>query len=213
MQVPISFTMRSPNEIVFDNEHPFSLFHNGQTYEVGPAQPIYFEDDGDYVLRAVGDEHYIGKIMTFTAADRVPDDGSDEDRIVINKQAQIAQIRADLVSRIDTEAEAIRGRFITLGSGQSMVYAEKRREAEAYMADNDIDLDEIPHLVAEAAMNEIPIAEQAQIVLTMAQQWRAISAAIELRRLAAKKAVAEAQTLTALAAITWDWNDIVPGGL
>lgn len=208
MQVPISYVMISPNEIVFDNEHPFHLHHNGQTYEVQPAQPIYFEDAGDYVLRAIGDENYIERVMKFTAVDRVPDDGSDEDRIVINKQVEINRVRAELVSRIDSEAEMIRGRFITLGSGQSMVYAEKRREAEAYMADNDIDLDEIPHLAAEAAMNEIPIAEQAQIVLTMAEQWRAISAAIEMKRLGAKKAVAEAQTLTALAAITWDWSDV-----
>lgn len=213
MPIPVSFTMRSPNEILFDNEYPFFIHHNGQTYEVQPAQPIYFEDAGDYVLRAIGDENYIERVMKFTAADRVPDDGSDGDRIVINKQVEINRVRADLVSRIDSEAEMIRGRFITLGSGQSIVYAEKRREAEAYMADNDIDLDEIPHLAAEAAMNEIPIAEQAQIVLTMAEQWRAISAAIEFKRLGAKKAVAEVQTLTALAAITWDWNDIVPGGI
>ncbi|RWM27909.1 MAG: hypothetical protein EOR77_30790 [Mesorhizobium sp.] len=111
---------------------------------------------------------------------------------------------------IDAQAENVRSRFITLGSGQAMVYQQKRLEAEAYMADPEIAPGEIPHLVREAALNDIPLFDQAVIVLTMAEQWKVVSSYIEDFRLAAKKAVALATTPAAIdVAKQIDWSPIM----
>ncbi|MBD9544240.1 hypothetical protein IB276_32875 [Ensifer sp. ENS04] len=110
---------------------------------------------------------------------------------------------------IDTAAEQERGKYLTLGSGQAMVYDQKRREAEEFIANPEISDGEIPHLVAEAAKNQISKYDQAVIYLTMRQQWLTISPIIETKRLAAKSAVAAAQTPTEIEqAQIIDWTEL-----
>ena len=124
----------------------------------------------------------------------------------------LAPLRAQALLDIDAQAETVRGFFITPGSGQALVYDQKRAEAETYMADPAAQHSEIPHLVSEAAMNGISLFDQAVDYLTMRQMWLTISPAIEMRRLAAKAAVASAQTPAAIAvAGSIDWSDIAPG--
>ncbi len=106
----------------------------------------------------------------------------------------IAALRLAATTAIDIAAEQERGKYLTLGSGQAMVYDQKRREAEEFIANPEISEGEIPHLVAEAAKNGVPKFDQAVIYLTMRQQWLTISPIIETKRLAAKAAVMAAQT-------------------
>ncbi|WP_276122577.1 hypothetical protein [Pararhizobium qamdonense] len=118
-------------------------------------------------------------------------------------------IKIAALADIDTQAEAVRGRFMTLGSGQAMVYDQKRDEAETFMENPDIAPGLIPHLVSESVMNGISPFDQAVIYLTMRQIWLTVSPVIEERRLAAKTAVAAATTPAAIyEAQSIDWSDL-----
>ncbi|TPJ51657.1 MULTISPECIES: hypothetical protein [unclassified Mesorhizobium] len=119
----------------------------------------------------------------------------------------LTPLRAAAVEKIDNSAGEVRKLFITSVPGQEMVYQQKRVEAELLMAQLDISPSEIPHITAEAALNGITPYDQAVIVLTMSEQWTAISAQIETMRLAAKAAVAQATNPAAIEqASNVDWS-------
>jgi len=110
----------------------------------------------------------------------------------------LAALRADAIRKIDREAERYRRHFITPGSGQIMAYQQKLVEARAAIADPPAPESEIPHIVAEAAVDGVSIAEKAAEIIATFEQWQAVSAGIEAKRLGAKKAVAEATTAEAI---------------
>lgn len=110
----------------------------------------------------------------------------------LNLTRNLTLTRIEAWATIDAEAERVRGKFMTLGSGQAMVYDQKRREAETFMANQGVSPEEIPHLTTESAMNGISIFDQAVIYLTMSEQWLTVSPMIENLRLAAKAAVGNA---------------------
>ncbi|RUU75711.1 hypothetical protein [Mesorhizobium sp. M7A.F.Ca.MR.362.00.0.0] len=119
----------------------------------------------------------------------------------------LAPLRAAANTKIDDGAGEVRKRFITAVPGQEMVYQQKRLEAEQLMANPDIATAEIPHIAAEAALNNITSYDQAVVVLTMSEQWTTVSAQIETMRLAAKAAVARAANPAAIEqAATIDWS-------
>jgi hypothetical protein len=125
----------------------------------------------------------------------------------LNLAKDLTPLKAAAVARIDADAEAVRGNFITLGAGQAMVYQQKRVEAEAYIADPQIAPAEIPHIVREAEMNDISLFDQAVIILTMSENWKTVSAVIENLRLGAKRAVEAASSPAAIdQAGNIDWS-------
>lgn len=133
----------------------------------------------------------------------------------LNLTKDLAPLREAARNRIDEAAEMTRGRYLTPGSGQAMVYDQKRREAESYMikttAGDPIVNAEFPHLYAEATKNEITMYDQAVIHLTMAQLWLTISPMIEMMRLSAKDAVTAAMTPAAIqAAAEVNWPSLAP---
>jgi hypothetical protein len=112
-------------------------------------------------------------------------------------------IRTPLLRRIDAEAEACRGRFITAGSGQAITYFAKQQEAVAFIADASAS---VPILTAEAAAIGVTVAELAAEVSTAAVAWLTIGAKIEAARRGAKKAITDASDILAMttaAAINW----------
>ncbi|WP_426126342.1 hypothetical protein [Pararhizobium sp. PWRC1-1] len=118
--------------------------------------------------------------------------------------------RADAVSKIDRDAEAYRLRFITNGSGQVMAYQQKLSEAKAKLADDGIADTAIPHIVAEAAVDGVTLAEKAEQIVATFEGWQIVSASIERKRMGAKKAVAAAETaetITAAAAVNWEASE------
>jgi hypothetical protein len=130
-----------------------------------------------------------------------------------NIQKGLATIKAELNAQIDAEAGFARQLFISTGAGQEMVYAAKQTEAELIAADpgqgaNVADT-ETPHLTREAATNGVTRYDMAVVVLTVRQQWAAVSPLIEDRRLTTKAKVAAAFTVAeARAASQVDWSDI-----
>ena len=128
----------------------------------------------------------------------------------IDRRVDLTRLRGDLINRIDADTEKVRGHFITLGAGQSMVYAQKRAEAEAWSANPDLPPSEIPHLYAEAQAFGVEVIDVVADVLTLAEQWKSVSAIIESRRLEAKERVRSAQTVAEIrAAATIDWTDVL----
>jgi hypothetical protein len=103
--------------------------------------------------------------------------------------------RLSAARMIDETAEIVRSRYITLGSGQAMVYQQKKLEAELVAADAGINPSLVPHIAYEAGLNQIPLLDQAAIVLTMAEQWKMVSAYIEMARLGAKAQIATLATV------------------
>lgn len=200
-------TTISPHEISLGNTAPMKLFYNSAQYDLAANQTIYMEDPGLYAFQVIEDADYIAFYASVTVPDRKPNDGANPNRLVFNMQAEIAAAKKTACDRIDTAAGALREQYITCVPGQAMVYEQKRREAEAYQANKDIDHAEIPHLVAEAAMNKITLDAQATTYITMANQWTALSAQIEVKRLAGKDAVNACDSVAAVQAVSSvDWS-------
>lgn len=128
----------------------------------------------------------------------------------IDRRADLSRLRDDLINRVDADTEEVRGHFITLGAGQSMVYAQKRAEAEVWSANPDVPPSEVPHLYAEANAFGVEVIDIVADVLTLAEQWKSVSAVIESRRLEAKERLRNAQTVADLRAAAFiDWTDIL----
>jgi hypothetical protein len=109
-------------------------------------------------------------------------------------------LRAAAVLKVDRSAEAYRMQFITPGFGQVMAYQQKLEEARGKLANSSIANDKIPHIVAEAEADGMTAIEKAQQIVDTFAAWQHISAGVEAKRMAAKKAVGLAETATAIAA-------------
>ena len=110
------------------------------------------------------------------------------------------------ITTIDTEAEAVRLRYVTPGAAQQLVYEAKRNEAVALAADQSPDPADYPLLAAEIGITASTLTDVGAAVLLTAAQWRNVAAAIERLRLGAKQAVAAATTIAAVhaaAAVAW----------
>lgn len=123
--------------------------------------------------------------------------------------ASLSDVKATLSRQIDAEAERVRASIITLGAGQAMVYDQKRREAETYLADPAVALEAIPHIVDEAAVRGISVADMAGIVMASAMLWIELSKRIERIRVGHKLDVeAAASSQDARAAAFIDWSPV-----
>lgn len=127
--------------------------------------------------------------------------------------ASLASTKKTLCADIDALADDARGRHITVGSAQSMVYVQKAAEADAYKAAAyPSSTSSYPMLAAEAAATNQTAQQVADAVIAARDAWVATSGSIEAIRVPAKTAInaaadrAAAQTAhdnakTALAAI------------
>lgn len=107
---------------------------------------------------------------------------------------------------VDEEAEAFRMQYLTPGAGQAMVYIVKEQEARAIRSNAGGD---VPHLAAEARARGISVHDMAQLVISKADGWRELSAAIEGQRIAAKVAIESAKTVgDVVEASNVDWEAV-----
>ena len=121
----------------------------------------------------------IGDVLTNGALpDNTPPEPDPAEVLAATKEAALVQI--------DTAAEAERGKYITSGSGQAMVYQQKQAEALAFLSEAE---GPFPHLEAEVGITAPTVRDVAETVLAMETQWVQISAAIESTRLAAKAVI------------------------
>lgn len=110
----------------------------------------------------------------------------------ISHNADLQKNRTMYKKRVDELAEKERGNYITLGSGQSMMYEQKLKESEAYLADQEIPLYEVPHIYNESQVIGDTVFNVAATVVYMAEQWKQISSLIEGNRLRLKQELDEA---------------------
>lgn len=123
-------------------------------------------------------------------------------------EVDLDAVKVEAVAKVDRAAEAYRMNFITPGFGQVMTYQQKLAEARAYLADTSIEDSAIPHVVAEAAATGQSKQEVADEIVATFDSWQALSAVIEGKRMAAKAAIAAAETVEAVnAAANVSWSD------
>lgn len=106
--------------------------------------------------------------------------------------------RSQAKRSIDAAAEDCRLLWVTSGSGQAMVYQEKRAEAVRWQAEGG-DPSGYPILSASVGVEAVDLDGVAALVLGTTASWLLIAASIERLRLTAKKAVD--------AAVTWEGID------
>lgn len=116
------------------------------------------------------------------------------------------QIKQNLKTLIDNDAETQRLKYITNGVGQSMTYTEKVNQAaaysKAYMA-NKADPENVPAptdgeyslLASSLGIDGNTLLEVAETVTYAYAQWQQIGAGIEGVRLLAKLVIDEAKTV------------------
>jgi hypothetical protein len=122
----------------------------------------------------------------------------------------LAELRAMLSRRIDSDAERCRLRYITPGAGQAMTYREKLEQAEQIIAAGQSAADALsadearaayPTLAASIGIEAPSLWGCAQLVWAKYQQWCALSHLIEKTRLTAKQAIANATANDAVRAV------------
>ena len=196
----------SENELALRNDQLVKILFKSAIIDVPAGHTIYLRDKASYSIHLIEDETYRGELWRVAVAETNPPETT-EGRIVLDWQAEIEKEREAHLSRIDVEAEAVRGRYITLGSGQSMAYQQKLAEARLALEQPETDLAEIPHVAMEATDEGVTVAVKAAEIVAVANSWTFLSAEIERRRLAAKRAIRAAQDLADIdAAATVDWT-------
>lgn len=117
----------------------------------------------------------------------------------------LATYKAQLVADIDLQAERSRLKYITAGSGQALEYRETAEEAARYVATQGAG--SYPMLQASVDAGEAAtLADAAALVAQREAAWATIGASIRQKRIAAKRAIAAAQTAeaaTAAAQVEW----------
>lgn len=128
----------------------------------------------------------------------------------------LVAVKSELTRRVDADAESVRMRYLTPGSGMAMVYQEKFAQAQAVNAMGEtaanamsqIDREaQFPTLSASVFLEAPSLWGCAQLVLGKYAAFAAFSLVIERSRLTAKAQIAAASTVQsvrdAYEAIAW----------
>lgn len=102
-----------------------------------------------------------------------------------------AELMADSMREIDAKAGSVRTRFVTSTAGQEATYLIKERQAREYAAGGYSG--DVPAMVAaKAAASGLSAQQAADLIITTADAWILLAAAIEQVREGGKAAVAAA---------------------
>lgn len=166
---------------------------------------------GDHPRDTAGYAEWSEEDFSFHQLDREGDPASEVvDRDMWSWVEDAALIDARLHARIDAEVGEFRCKFITNIPGQEMTYLRKESEARDFIAEG---AGPWPVLSAQHDATGEPIADIAAAVVAQADAWLVLGAKIEAARMAAKQAVAAAETREAKeAAAVVDWKALVPEG-
>lgn len=122
----------------------------------------------------------------------------------------LANAKQSAKNKIDLEAGEFRKQFITDVPGQQMTYQKKETEARLYVEAASPNALDYPFLNAEATALGISIETLANQVISNADQWAAIGAAIEGLRIGSKQSVDNSTTLEQIeTASNVDWQSIL----
>jgi len=122
-------------------------------------------------------------------------------------EVDLGKLKTALKASIDAEAEHQRLRYITPGAGQAMTYARKVEQAKAALAATDPQPEHYPMLAASIGIDGADIAAVATTVIAMDAAWEQIGAAIEMARLAGKRAIDLAESAEAARAVVVVWPE------
>jgi hypothetical protein len=209
-RVTLNLTRLSDNEYKLDNEFPVDLYchTNEETYRVEPGKTLYFEDELQYKMQVVEDDHYHSSRWPVLVSKTIPCEDP-EGRVIINFQNKLADFRNARLAELNADAEATRLAHVTPGAGMMMVYQQKQREADLFLAKPKIDPSSLPLLSAEAARDGVTLKEKVDQIDAQRQRWIMLCLAIEERRDTAKKAINAARTLRELdEASIVEWSDL-----
>lgn len=107
---------------------------------------------------------------------------------------------------IDARAEEVRALYITAGSGQALTYQAKAEEARHFIETDGAG--QYPFLSQEVGITGETLADVADVVFNMYNQWLAIGADIERVRLKAKRDIDIAETYQDIIAVVPQWPQL-----
>jgi hypothetical protein len=117
----------------------------------------------------------------------------------------LATYQSSAKAEVDNFAEAVRKKYITAGSGQSMTYQQKADEAAAYKAAGyPVSTVGYPHVQAEADALLLTPTAAADAILATRDAWLVISASIEKERMRGKRRIGEATSIDQVSAYLSD---------
>ncbi len=105
--------------------------------------------------------------------------------VAVDPVVSVADARKQAIAAINQHAGYVRTLFATDTPMQTMVYMEKQREGERYLAatPEPADLTGYPWIAAEVGITADTALGVAQVWIGTANQWRALAASIEQIRL------------------------------
>lgn len=117
----------------------------------------------------------------------------------VNSQLQedntriLPQLKRNACNSIDTRAEQVRQRYITVGDGQAQTYIEKANEAADFAAAGyPSDLSNYPFIQADVDAYQITAKEVADNILAKRSEWIHIGSQVERERLMGKRLISNA---------------------
>jgi len=168
-----------------DTTGDFLGFYSDKTNSVIPSPSFELTDDEYYDYLENSNLRQIDVIAkTIITIDLVID--LQEERLMANR-------------RIDNIAENARLRYITGGAGQSMIYQEKAKQADAYVAAGyPADTTNYPMIQSESNATGNNTTDAADGIIAQRDTWLIIGAEIEEARLTGKAGVTAATTVTTI---------------
>lgn len=133
------------------------------------------------------------------------------DEVAAQAAAHLHRARRDGVAQINAAAGRARGQILTDAPGQAEVYAAKRAEAVAFIADPAPVLTDYPFLRAEAGVSAGSPWQLAQLWLHLSDRAHAGLAHIEAARRTALAAIATAPDFAAIETIHHDFHQALTG--
>lgn len=160
----------------------------------------------------LADVQYPANFLELATPDELSALGISKRSVPVN----LAALKATLKTRVDADAEAVRGKYITPGYGMALTYQEKHKQAEAVddlgeAAANALTEAErnaqFPTLSASVGIEASTLWACAQLVIDRYEVFDSLAHQIERTRLQSKKAISDASDAAAAhaayEAITW----------
>lgn len=131
----------------------------------------------------------------------------DGQKFIPPARVELGVVKATYTRAVDELAEAQRLRWITPGEGQALTYQRKVEEAKRAVLEAAPAAGDYPMLAASVGIDGDDVKAVGTLVLAMDAQWAVIGAAIERRRMSAKRDIQSAEDeeaiLAIMAGITW----------
>lgn len=108
----------------------------------------------------------------------------------------LAPMKRALVDAVNDRAEAIRGLYLTPGTGQAMTYLKKEMEARAWVV--GADPADFPWIKREAELTNASFEDTVALVLAQANAWEPLGQEIEAYRRGLIVAIEAAQNIETL---------------